>query len=114
LAQSVAGIRQYSQFMALMDNWDVMEDNVKMAKEANGALEEQHEIWETGIEGATSRVKEELNEIKNNLLGENDLLPLLNIAEGFLDFVGDLIDSLGGLPGLLSIIASVGLKLWGP
>ena len=28
LAQSVAGIRQYSQFMALMDNWDVMEKNV--------------------------------------------------------------------------------------
>jgi hypothetical protein len=25
-----------------------------------------------------------------------------------------LVDSLGGLPGLLSIIASVGLKLWGP
>ena len=114
LAQSVAGIRQYSQFMALMDNWDTMEENVEMAKEANGALEDQHEIWETGIEGATSRVKEELNEIKNNLLGENDLLPLLNIAEGFLDFIGDLIDSLGGLPGLLSIIASVGLKLWGP
>lgn len=114
LAQSVAGIRQYSQFMALMDNWDVMEKNVEMAKEANGALEDQHEIWETGIEGATSRVKEELNEIKNNLLGENDLLPLLNIAEGFLDFIGDLVDSLGGLPGLLSIIASVGLKLWGP
>lgn len=114
LAQSVAGIRQYNQFMALMDNWDVMEKNVELAREANGELENQHEIWETGIEGATSRVKEELNEIKNSLLGENDLLPLLNIAEGFLDFVGDLVDSLGGLPGLLSIIASVGLKMWGP
>jgi hypothetical protein len=39
--------------MALMDNWDVMEKNVEMAKEANGALEDQHNIWETGIEGAT-------------------------------------------------------------
>ena len=114
LAQEVAGIRQYSQFMALMDNWDVMEENVGLAKEANGALSEQHDIWETGIEGATSRVKEELNEIKNSLLGENDLLPLLNVAEGFLDFIGDLVDSLGGLPGLLSIVASVGLKIWGP
>lgn len=114
LAQQVAGIRQYNQFMALMDNWDVMEENVKLSKEANGELEKQHDIWETGIEGATSRVQEELNEIKNSLLGENDLLPILNIAEGFLDFIGDLIDSLGGLPGLLSIIASVGLKLWGP
>lgn len=114
LAQQVAGIRQYSQFMALMDNWDVMEKNVELSREAAGTLEDQHEIWESGIEGATTRVKEELNEIKNNLLDENDLLPLLNIAEGFLDFVGKLIDSLGGLPGILSIIASVGLKIWGP
>jgi bacterioferritin (cytochrome b1) len=41
LAQSVAGIRQYNQFMALMDNWDVMERNVELAKEANGELEIQ-------------------------------------------------------------------------
>jgi hypothetical protein len=34
LAQSVAGIRQYSQFMALMDNWDVMTENLKMAANA--------------------------------------------------------------------------------
>lgn len=114
LAQSVAGIRQYSQFMALMDNWDVMKENVEMAKEANGALENQHEIWESGIEGATSRVKEELNEIKNNLLGENDLLPLLNIAEGFLGFIADLVDNMGGLKGLLTAIAAIGLKVWGP
>ena len=114
LAQQVAGIRQYSQFMALMDNWDVMERNVELSKEAAGTLEDQHEIWESGIEGATARVKEELNEIKNSLLDENDLLPLLNAAEGFLDFVGSLVDSLGGLPGILSIIASIGLKIWGP
>jgi hypothetical protein len=48
------------------------------------------------------------------LLDENDLVPLLNIADGFLTVVGDLMKSLGGLPGLLGIIATVGLKLWGP
>ena len=114
LAQSVAGIRQYNQFMALMSNWDVMEENVQMAKDANGELEHQHEIWETGLEGATKRVQANLEEIKNSLLDENDLIPLLNIADGFLTVVGDLIDSLGGLPGLLSIIASIGLKIYGP
>ena len=41
LAQSVAGIRQYTQFMALMDNWDVMQENLETTKAANGALEEQ-------------------------------------------------------------------------
>jgi TP901 family phage tail tape measure protein len=40
LAQSVAGIRQYSQFIALMDNWDIMERNLETTEKANGALME--------------------------------------------------------------------------
>ena len=114
LAQSVAGIRQYNQFIALMDNWDVMEKNVELAKDATGELEYQQEIYEQGIEGATARVKANLEDIKNNLLDENDLVPLLNGAEDLLGFFAELIDSLGGLPGILSIIAAVGLKIWGP
>jgi TP901 family phage tail tape measure protein len=45
LAQGVAGIRQYNQFIALMDNWDVMEENVDIAREANGVLEQQFKIY---------------------------------------------------------------------
>jgi hypothetical protein len=40
LAKGVAGIRQYNQFIALMDNWDFMEENLKTASEAGGTLEE--------------------------------------------------------------------------
>jgi TP901 family phage tail tape measure protein len=39
LAQSVAGIRQYNQFLALMGNWDVMEKNVELARDSTGELE---------------------------------------------------------------------------
>ena len=28
LAQTVAGVRQYNQFIALMDNWDFMQENL--------------------------------------------------------------------------------------
>ena len=114
LAQSVAGIRQYNQFIALMNNWDVMQHNVELSKEATGELEYQQQIYSQGMEGATARVQANLEEIKNTLLDENDLMPLLNTAEKFLGVIGDLLDAIGGLPGLLSIVASIGLKIWGP
>jgi bacterioferritin (cytochrome b1) len=55
LAQSVAGIRQYTQFMALMDNWDFMKDNLALTEKANGALTEQQRIYEEGTEAAQKR-----------------------------------------------------------
>jgi TP901 family phage tail tape measure protein len=38
LAQSVGGIRQYNQLIALMDNWDKFEQNLGTVKGAEGTL----------------------------------------------------------------------------
>lgn len=114
LAQSVAGIRQYNQFIALMSNWDVMKENLEISKNATGELERQHVIYEEGIEGATARVKAQLEEIKNSLLDENDLLPLLDVADKFLTVISDLVKAFGGLPGILALVTSGLLKLYGP
>jgi TP901 family phage tail tape measure protein len=39
LAQTVAGTRQYSQLVALLDNWDFMEKNLQTTKESSGTLQ---------------------------------------------------------------------------
>ena len=46
LAQTVAGTRQYSQLIGLMDNWDKFQKNLQVAQEANGTLAKQQEIYE--------------------------------------------------------------------
>jgi hypothetical protein len=38
LAKSVAGVRQYTQLIALMDNWDFMQKNLDTAANSVGAL----------------------------------------------------------------------------
>lgn len=114
LAQSVAGIRQYNQFMALMDNWDVMERNVELAKEANGELEIQQHIYSEGIGGATERVQNALDGIKRSLLNEEDLVPWVNGFADILEFTNKLIDAFGGLKGILTLVASTMLKIYGP
>ena len=107
LAQSVAGIRQYNQFMALMSNWDVMENNLAIIKDSTGELQKQQMIYEQGIEGAQARVQLQLDNIKNSLLDENDLIPLLDTAESFLEIINNILDSIGGLKGLLLIVSNI-------
>ena len=38
LAQTVAGVRQYNQLIALMDNWDFMKQNLNTANNSDGTL----------------------------------------------------------------------------
>lgn len=114
LAQSVAGIRQYTQFMALMDNWDVMEKNLAITKNANGALQEQQEIYEDSIEAAENRMKTAGEKIKSTLLNEKDLKGLYNFAEGALNTVAELLEAFGGLPTILLAVAAALTKIYQP
>jgi hypothetical protein len=45
LAQTVAGVRQYTQLVALMDNWDSFQENLAIAYDASGTLQEQADIY---------------------------------------------------------------------
>jgi TP901 family phage tail tape measure protein len=40
LAQTVAGTRQYTQLMTLMNNWDFMQSNLTTSKTSKGALQQ--------------------------------------------------------------------------
>jgi TP901 family phage tail tape measure protein len=40
LAQTVAGVRQYTQLVALMDNWGAMQTNLNTAANSEGTLQE--------------------------------------------------------------------------
>ena len=113
LAQTVAGVRQYTQLMALMDNWDYFEENVSVAEKSTGTLQEQAKIYAESWEASTKRVKAAAEGIYDKLLDEKFFIEVNNILEGTLGFVGNLIDGLGGLPGVLSLVASWMLKAFG-
>lgn len=113
LAQTVAGVRQYTQLMALMDNWDYFEENVKVAEESTGTLQKQADIYAESWEASSERVRAAAEGIYDKLLDEQFFIGVNKILEGTLSHVGNLIDGLGGLPGVLSIISSLMLKAFG-
>ena len=79
LAQTVAGVRQYNQFIALFDNWDNVEENLNRAATAGGTLDEQAQIYAESWEGAQARVKAAAENIWDSLLEDEFFIGLLNI-----------------------------------
>ena len=45
LAQTVAGVRQYNQLIALMDNNEKYQKNLSAAQNSTGTLQEQADIY---------------------------------------------------------------------
>ena len=118
LAQTVAGVRQYTQLIALMDNWDVgdsdsMVANLDTAYNATGALQEQADIYAESWEAARDRVTAAAEEIYNQLLNDEFFIDLNNGFAGFLNIVSNTIDTLGGLPGVLTVASSIMFKMFG-
>ena len=104
LAQTVAGVRQYTQLVALMDNWDKFEMNLEVAEGAEGALQEQADIYAESWEAASDRATTALEAIYEKLLDDEFLIDLIDGFTGFLGLVDNLIDGLGGLPGVLALV----------
>ena len=102
LAQTVAGVRQYTQFMTLMNNWDFMEENLSTAYGASGALEEQAQIYAESWEAAQKRVKAAAQAIYSDLIDEKFFIKIDNLLVHILNGVDNFIDGIGGISGVIS------------
>ena len=112
LAQTVAGVRQYTQFISLMDNYDKVLKNESVAKGSAGAVDEQAKVYAESWEAARDRVTAALETIYKQLLNDNFFIDMLNGAEKFLDFISNIIDGLGGVKGILLLISSIFMQYY--
>lgn len=107
LAQTVGGTRQYTQLIALMDNWDKFQENLKITQNSEGTLDEQADIYAESWEAARKRVQASWQSIVQDLLDDKFLIGLTDGLSKFLDILDKVIDSIGGLKGVLATIGSL-------
>ena len=107
LAQTVGGARQYAQLISLMDNWDFMEENLATAKNSDGALQEQSEIYAESWEAARKRVQAALQGLYDELIDEEFFIKIADYTTKIVEGITSVIDKMGGVKGLLISIASV-------
>lgn len=113
LAQTVAGVRQYTQFVALMDNWDFMSENLATAYNAEGTLNEQQKIYEESWEAARNRLQASMETLYDDLLKDDFFIWLTDALSDVVGLIDKIIDSMGGLAGLLPGLVLLMNKLWG-
>ena len=104
LAQTVAGVRQYNQLVSLMDNFDFYEQNVMTAKNSDGTLNAQADIYAESWEAASDRVKAAAENIYDSLLDDDFFIKFTNAFGTLLEGIGGFVDGLGGMEGVLSMV----------
>ena len=113
LAETVAGVRQWTQLIALMDNWDFFKENLALTNNANGTLEEQAKIYAESWEAARDRTKAAAEDIYDSLINPNFYIEVDNLITPILSGTAEIIDSLGGLKGVLLVAVSAMTALYG-
>ena len=105
-AETAAGTMQYTKLVSLMDHWDDMKQNLAFAQDADGTLDEQAEIYAESWEAAQKRVRAAWEAIWNDLVNDDFFITLLNGAEDALHAIDDVIDSMGGLRGVILLVGT--------
>lgn len=112
LAQTVAGVRQYTQLMTLMNNYDFYKENVERAKNSEGSLQEQADIYAESWEAAKDRVKTSLQAIYKSLINDQFFIEFNNKIGDILDGINTFIKSLGGIKGILLTVGGIFMSVF--
>lgn len=112
VAQVVAGKRQYTQLMALFENWDMFNANMNIAENSEGALQNMADIYAESWEAASARVQASLESIYGQILNDEAIIKLTNGFASVIDGVDTLIERLGGMKGTLATLGSIGINVF--
>lgn len=101
VAQTVAGTRQYTQLIALMDNWDYFQENLTVATTSTGTLNKQAEIYAESWEGASDRVTAAAEKIYGELLNDQAIIGFMNVIADLIGGIGNALEAIGGLKAFI-------------
>jgi len=106
LAQTVGGVRQYTQIMAFFDNFDKYQKNMATAQNSNGALNEQQEIYAEGWEAASNRAQAAVEKLYQQLINDKAIISLKNFFATILNIGTSIADTFGGLGNVITLIGT--------
>lgn len=114
IAQTVGGVRQYTNLIALLDNYDFYKQNQQIALNSEGTVQKQADIYAQSWEAAQKRVKASAESIYSSLINDKFFINFNNSLAKTLDIINSVIKGLGGVKGILSGVAAIGMKAFAP
>lgn len=111
-AQAVAGKRQYTQLMALFDNWDMYGKNLATAMNSEGTLEQMNSMYEEGLKAAQDRARASIETLYSALLDDKILKQFANATATIADNIANVVEALGGLGGVATTVGGLLLQVF--
>jgi hypothetical protein len=99
--------------MALFDNWEMYQSAKSDSKNAAGTVQEQNEIYLESLEAHFNTLQAEAENLYQTLFNADDLKPLVDALTKLVGLTDNLVGGLGGGDGLLGVLSSVGLTMFG-
>lgn len=96
LAQTVAGVRQYNQLVALMDNWDFMKENLETAANAQGELNAENEIYMESTEAHLKTLQASWEGLYQTMFDTKEINPLIDGFSEIIEGINGVAESFGG------------------
>lgn len=111
-AQAVAGKRQYTQLMALFDNWDMYGKNLATAMNSEGTLEQMNSMYEEGLKAAQDRARASMETLYSSLIDEKVLIKFADATATIADNIANVVNALGGLGGVAKTVGGLLLSVF--
>jgi hypothetical protein len=104
VANKLAGVRQTSSFIAMMDSMKVQQDLYGKALASTGALEDANSIKAESYQGKLNTLKTTFNQLSATMINGKMLTGGLDIASGSLNGINTVASKLGTFPTLIMAI----------
>lgn len=114
LAQTVAGVRQYTQLMTLMENWDYFKQNLNIANSSTGTLDQQAAIYAESWEAASNRVRASWEGLWDSFINSDSFITALDGFSKIISAMDTLISSMGGGGSALAAFGGILTRVFKP
>ena len=109
VAQGVAGIRQYTQLTALMDNWDKFTQNLTVAQGATGTLQRQQDTYMESFEAHLQKLSTEAERTYSILFDADSAKDFIDVLVAGFTKINDVLENMGGgLNTFINLLSQVG------
>ena len=113
IANAMGGKLQANRLLALFNNWEMYQDALTVSMEATGAAEEQNAKRLDSLKAKTNQLKSATEELYMTLLDSDGFKVMVEGATLLVQALTKIVDLLGGLVPILSIIGPAFLMAFG-
>ena len=110
LSQVMAGTRQYNNLLSLFDNWDMYQRALNTSLEATGTLTAQNDKYLQGTEAHLNQLQTAAEGLYSSIFKSDEINPVIDGLTQIVTLIDELVQSLGGMPGLLSLVGMISAK----